>query len=301
VTQRSQRAQGALLVFLAAIAWSAAGIGIKSVHASPLAIAGFRSLFALPVMLVALLVSARGNHALIARVLRARDVWLAAAAYALTVTSFVVATRWTTAANAILLQYTAPIWVALLSGAMLGERMRRLDWAAVAGCLFGMTWFFRDQVSASGLRGNVVAVVSGIGFAGLPLFLRRHQRTVLAGGRDDAADLARISPLVAISIGNVLSVLACIAWMPRGAPSDVRSWWILVALGTVQIGLAYILYGAGVRRVRAVDALLLATVEPVLNPLWVAIGTGERPTHSVIVGGAIVVASVTVKAVVREE
>ncbi len=282
----SSRAVGFALVLFAAVTWSLAGLGIKVLWPDALAVAGYRSLFALPVVSAFALATVRSDLAVFGRAARRPLVWAGALSYALTVILFVSATKLTTAANAILLQYTAPVHVALLSWPILRERLRTADVIAVLGCLFGIGWFFREKVSTAGMTGNVLALISGIGFALVPLLQRR---SALHG--EDAA-IMRISPLAAIVLGNVLVVLLCSRWMISSPPPDARSWAIVSALGVGQLGMSYAAYSAGVARVRAVEAVLVATIEPILNPIWVALGTGERPSSAAIVGGAIIIASV---------
>lgn len=280
----STRAVGFLLVVFAAVTWSLAGIGIKVLWRDALAVAGYRSLFALPVVVSFAIAS--GDRPAFVRAAQRPLVWGASLSYALTVTVFVAATQLTTAANAILLQYTAPIHVALLSYPILGERLRRSDVLAIAGCLFGIGWFFREKVSTEGMTGNLLALLSGVGFALLPLLLRRSSL------RGDDAATNRVSPLAAIVLGNVLVVVLCARSMILSPPPSARDWWVVIALGMGQLGMSYVAYSAGVARVRAIEAVLVATIEPILNPIWVAIGYGERPSKAAMVGGGIIIASV---------
>lgn len=288
----SARAVGFVLVLFAALTWSLAGIGIKVLWGDALSIAGYRSLFALPIV-IAFTVATADRRAFL-RAVRRPLVWGAALSYALTVTVFVAATKLTTAANAILLQYTAPIHVALLSYPILGERLRRSDVLAIAGCLFGMFWVFREKVSTTGMIGNVLALVSGVGFALLPLLQRRSSL------RGEDEEVTRASPIAAIVVGNVIVVLVCARWMVAAPPPTVSAWWIVIALGMGQLGLSYAAYSAGVARVRAVEAVLVAMIEPILNPIWVAIGYGEKPSSAAIVGGAIIIASVTIATATKQ-
>lgn len=297
----NERLRGVLFVLGAAIAWSAGGLGVKLIDAPALAIAGFRSLFAALVLAFALADVARRTGLTTGAALRAlarrRLLWGAALGYALMVVSFVIATKLTTAANAILIQYSAPVYVALLSWPVLRERLRWWDWLAVCGCIAGMVLFFSDRVSSSGRLGDMVAVGSSFGFASLPLLLRLDQRRVEA---DPLADrrLAGLAPLFACLLGNAIAVVVCAPWMLTQAPASAASWAVLVPLGVLQIGVAYVLYSAGVRRLRAVESTLVCTLEPILSPLWVVLGTGERPTANAIAGGALIVAAVTAQGVI---
>lgn len=326
----SERAVGLVLVLLTAVLWSGGGLGIKLVDAHPAAIAGLRSALALPVIALVLWVRLRapeaGRPAAAARLgaaLRRPLVWGAAAAYAVAVMLFVGATRLTTAANAILLQYTSPIYVALLAPWVLRERARLPDWLAVAGCLVGMGFFFAassgepaPSASPTGapaagpmappapLVGDALAVVSGVGFGALTVLLRRARLDDLgravpgSAGTGSGSAVAVRSPLeglVAVGLGNALAAVLASPWYASGAPADARSWAVLALLGTVQIGLSYALFVAATARVGAVEAGLVSMLEPVLNPVWVLLGYGERPALGAVVGGACIVASVTVR------
>lgn len=278
------RALGIAFTLAAALLWSLGGVGIKLVDASPLSIAGWRCAFALPVFLIAIgprVVARTGAVAL-----RSPYVWGAAVAYAATLVTFVVATRLTTAANAIVLQYTGPVYVALLSGPVLGERIARKDVLALVGVVIGMVVFSLQELSADGRLGMAVGLLSGVSFAALPLFLRLELRH---GERTPG------SSVMAILLGNALGAAVCLPAMVGSPPADGASWAIVAGLGLFQIGVAYLCYGAGVRRLRAMETSLVTTVEPVLNPLWVALGTGERPGPFAIVGGLVIVASVALQ------
>ncbi len=283
------------MVVLAALLWSSGGLGVKSVDASvsALSLAGYRSLFAAPILALGAIVEARRQRLDVTSFLRRPLVWGAALSYAVMVTSFVASAKLTTAANAILLQYTCPIYVALLSWPLLRERIRPIDVLATLGVLVGMVVFFLDKVSASGRAGNLVAVLSSFGAAGVPLFLRMEQRAQGTAWRGAAA-----SPYVAMALGNVIAVGACAPSMASGPPSGT-SWAIVVALGTIQIGAAYWVYGSAVGKMSALRSTLLTTIEPIVSPLWVFLGNGERPTPYAIAGGAVILVAVTGHAVVR--
>jgi drug/metabolite transporter (DMT)-like permease len=111
----------------------------------------------------------------------------------------------------------------------------------------------------------------------------------------------RVSPLAAIVLGNLLVIVVCSRSMIASPPPDARSWAIVIGLGVVQLGMSYVAYSAGVARVRAVEAVLVATIEPILNPLWVALGTGERPSNAALVGGGIIIASVALQGALNRE
>jgi drug/metabolite transporter (DMT)-like permease len=293
--ERAGRGAGILLVLGAAVCWSLSGVGIKLLRADALAITGARALFAMPVFFAALWWRSRavGLGPALRYLLPRKEVWLAALCYAWTVTSFVVANQLTTAANAILLQYTAPIYVVLLSWPLLGERVRTADVVAVLGCIGGMLALFLDQLSAAGALGNLVAMASGLGLGLVPLMLRRAERPDTSGAAADASERALL-------LGNLLTVLVGLPFLLRTPSLPIESWGILLGLGTVQIGAAYVLYAAAVRRLRPLECLMIASLEPILNPTWVALATGERPGPSALLGGGVIIGTVLLHALYVE-
>jgi drug/metabolite transporter (DMT)-like permease len=255
-----------LLLLAAAVLWSLGGVLIKSIDLNPAAIAGSRSLIAL----VAMILVMPGTLRKVSR--RAIP---GAIAYAATVFLFVVATKLTTAANAIFLQYTAPIYIAMISPWFLGERTNWQDWLLVLLALSGVGLFFLDQLSFQGLWGVVAALASGFAFAWLAV-LMRHQK---AG-----------SPEAVVLLGNAFTFLMALPWMfpiLRIEQNGPR----LLLLGVVQLTIPYLLYSVAIRHVRALDASIISIIEPILNPLWVMLATSERPAFWSIVGGAIVLAT----------
>jgi drug/metabolite transporter (DMT)-like permease len=290
--QNGKRRTGALLVIAAALLWSTGGVGVKVADAEPLVIAGLRSAFALSFMLVVVAAQLRSRTGVIASLMKRPLVWAAAASYALMVVMFVLAARRTTAANAIFIQYTAPIYVAFLGGPLLGEKPSRRDLVAVVACVAGMALTFGGELGGGRALGNVLAILSSFGFAGLPLLLRVDQKKL-------PAEVAAHAPLVAMSLGNALAVLVslpAIVGHPPSGPAQGRTLLVLFLLGTLQIGLPYVFYGIAVRRLRALESSLLATIEPVLSPVWVLAATGERPTALAAAGGAVILSAVVVQA-----
>lgn len=292
---------GALLVLAAAALWSTGGVGVKVANAEPLVVAGLRSVFALAFMFVVLVITMRrrgeGAGKLFA-LLRRPLVWAAAASYALMVVMFCLSARRTTAANAIFIQYTGPVYVALLSTKLLGEKPSAGDYGAVFASLIGMAltfggeWYtppFGGGPGSGRMEGNLLAVLSSFGFAGLPLLLRIEEKR-------RAEPLA---PLVAMSLGNAMAALVALPASVMHPPADQRTWLVLIALGTFQIGLPYVLYGMAVRRLRALESSLLAMIEPVLSPIWVLLATGEKPSVMAAIGGAVIVASVALSLCAR--
>ena len=234
--RRGSRAGGLALVLAAAVLWSTGGVGIKSVDLPPLALAGWRGLFALPVLVGMALGRARAAGGVsFRRSASSPTAWLGVASYALMVICFVVSTKLTTAADAIFIQYTSPVYVALLSWPLLRERVTWRDGVACLGVLLGMVLFFREGLSATARVGNAVAVVSSFGAAGLPLALRADQRRF---GLDDPASrqAASMSPSLVIAAGDILAVALCApAMIAAGLPSP-SALGVLALLGIGQSG-----------------------------------------------------------------
>jgi drug/metabolite transporter (DMT)-like permease len=260
-----------LLLVVTSVLWSLGGVLIKSVEWPSLAKAGARSAFAAMVMWSWLR--------------RPRFTWSpvqvgVAVAYVATVALFVVATDRTTAANAIFLQYTAPIYVALLGHWLLGEPARRIDWICIALALGGIALFFGDGLTTAGLAGNLAGLGSGVSFAAMVILMRRQKDQ---------------SPASALLLGNLMAAAIGLPF-GFGHPLPAPQAGILALLGVVQLGLPYILYSLAIRRVKALEAILIATVEPILNPVWVALAQGEVPGPWSMAGGALVLVAVVIRA-----
>lgn len=288
-----------LLVVIAAFLWSSGGLGVKSITALPaLAIAGLRGLFAALTMAVVTTWLARRKRVPVLPMMRRPWVLATALAYAITVVSFVLSARLTTATNAILIQYTGPVYVAVMSWPMLGERPRPLDWLAVVGCLLGMLVCVSGERLELGdsMLGIGFAVISSLGFAALPLCLRKDNASALAEG--GAAD--GIAPMVAMTLGNTLAA-STLLFVPN-AVLDASSHDLGIAayLGIGQIAIPYVLYGLAVQRISALKSSLLAFVEPVLTPLWVFLGVGEVPSTRAGVGGLIILVSLAIQSSVKK-
>ncbi|MBL8055344.1 MAG: DMT family transporter [Anaerolineales bacterium] len=262
----------AVLLIIAAGLWSTSGLLVKVIDWPPLAILGARSLIASVVFLAY-------RRRLPRRVTRWQIV--GAVAYLGTQLTFISATKLTTAANAIFLQYTAPIHVIWLAFWLLKERPQRADWLAMAAIFAGLLLFFGDQLSLAGAAGNGLAILSGVALALMAVCLRAQKEAV---------------PAETILIGNLLGAgLALPATLGQNwSPANVA---ILVYLGVFQIGLSFILYSVAIRRVPALEATLLVTLEPILNPIWVFLVLGERPGPLALLGSLVVLAAVGARAV----
>jgi drug/metabolite transporter (DMT)-like permease len=211
-------------------------------------------------------------------------------AYAATMLLFVIANKLTASANAILLQYSAPIWAAMLGWLLIKEKPRWEHWGTLVLVMAGMVLFFKDNLAireglgGSAFLGNSIAVFSGICFGANSVFMR-----MLKDG--DPAD--------AMLFAHILTALFSIPFFFLYPPAVTAGVLLAVAfMGIFQIGAASLLFAYGIKRVTAIQAMLTAMVEPVLNPVWVLLVTGEKPTASAIAGGIIIVAAVAASSLI---
>ncbi|MDR1949797.1 MAG: DMT family transporter [Spirochaetaceae bacterium] len=278
----SQRlGQGA--VFLCAVLWSTSGLFIKLLPWHPVVIAGTRSFIA-ALFLLALrrLFPRRGP-------LRRRPllVFAGGMAYAATMISFVIANKLTASANAILLQYSAPVWAALLGWALAKEKPHWEHWAALVLVMGGLLLFFKGGLAGGSALGNGVAVLSGICFGANSAFMRMQKE-------GDPAD----SMLTA----HIITAAFCVPFLFLFPPvPGAAAVGAVLFMGFIQIGTASLLFAYGIRRISAVQAMLTAMIEPVLNPLWVLLVTGEKPAPEALLGGGIIVAAVLFSSIIGKQ
>ena len=269
---RTHHPLSVISLVVTAVLWSSGGVLIKLIDWNPLAIAGMRS--AIAAALIMIVVRKPKFHFSPVQI-------GGAISFSATVICFVSATKLTTAANAILLQYTAPVYTALFAWRFLGERTSWVDWATIAVVFGGVTLFFLDDLSRGGYIGNILALLAGVAHAWLGLFLRKQK---------DA------SPYESILLGNMLTAVIGLPFM-LGASLSILDWTGLALLGVFQLGFSSILYAYAIKRVRALDAMLIFMIEPILSPIWVFLVVGESPGRWAIVGGAVVIISVTIRSI----
>ena len=260
-----------------ALLWSLAGLFIKLLDWNPFAIGCGRSLVA-SVFLFACL---KGKPRL---TFSATQVGAALASSA-TMLCFVYANKATSSANAIFLQYGAPVYTALIGLVALKEKPRVEQWIALAAVLGGMVIFFMKDLGGGHLAGDLVAVLSGLTFA-LYIVLMRAQKD---GSPLESAFLAHVTTAI------VSFAVAAFLPAPRIDASSVAA---ILGLGLLQIGLATILFAYGIKRVTALQGAIIDGIEPVMNPVWVFLATGEAPGGAALAGGGVIVAAVLSSSVV---
>ena len=268
----SERRKAILYLALAAILWSSSGLFVKILDWQPISILAGRSFFASIVFLIYL-----------RRIPTRFSMWqlLAALMFILTQFLFITSTKLTTAANAIFLQYTMPIYVVLLAYWFLGEKPTRTDWLSMLVIFIGLTLFFGDELSAEGFYGNLLAILSGVTGAIMMVSFRAQKN-------GNPAESNLIAFLFTATLGFPFIMKE--TW-------TVNSWLILAFLGIFQIGFAFIFFTKGIKHIPALEANLIGTLEPVLNPIWVFLFYGESMGAFALIGGLVVLGGVILSAV----
>lgn len=259
-----------------AILWSIAGLFIKVIDWNPIAIAGSRSLIASAVILIYL------RHP---RIHLSFPQVAAAVANAATMLLFVSANKATTAANAILLQYFAPVLTVFTGAILLKERARVEHFVALPLVAGGMVLMFFDELGGGRLLGNVLALMSAVTFSFYFVFMRMQ--------KDD-------SPLESILLSHWLTAGTCLVISLFLPVPDItlKSLAAIAVLGIVQIGLTAVLFTIAIKRISAVQANLIAVIEPVFNPIWVFLVIGEAPGTGALIGGGMIILAVTAASII---
>jgi drug/metabolite transporter, DME family len=276
VTDLTKKPKFSLLLYVlaAALLWSTGGLFIKWTKLSGLELSFYRSFFAM--FMIAFFTRHEGFQ--LNKVSAA-----ASLLYAVLLILFVLATKQTTAANAIFLQYTAPVYLLILEPLFYKEKFRMRDLFTVLVCVGGMTLFFVGKLRPEDVSGNLLALGSGLCFAAYFLLLR-HSTARLVNRASSAI------------YGNLLVVVITAPWGLAALKTlDVFDTLSVIYLGVFQIGLAYTLFTVAIAQgVRSLDAGIIGYIEPVLNPVWVFLVLGEKPSQWALLGGAIIIVAVIV-------
>ena len=276
--KNSQKFSGQISILLCAVLWSTSGLFIKLVDWHPALIAGGRSFLAIFFLIVLRFRQERPKKIL---PLFASGFW-----YAATMILFVIANKLTFSANAILLQYTAPVWACLLGWYFLKEKPHWEHWLSLCLVCLGMFLVFSNGLSGGGFLGDCLALISGITFAANSVALRAHKES---------------NPLDIMICAHIICAVFSVPFLFIFPPGlNAGNILAILFMGFFQIGAASALFVYGIRRVRAVQAMLTASIEPVLNPVWVLLVTGEKPTHSVIIGGVIIISAIIFSSVISK-
>ncbi|MCX7878489.1 MAG: DMT family transporter [Ignavibacteria bacterium] len=277
--------KGLILISLTAFLWSTSGFFIKFMSATAFQISFWRSLIAaLTIFSVSLFRKEK---------LRIESDFISLSAaffYAGILILFVIATKMTTAANAIFLQFTAPVYLVLLEPIVMKTKFEPKNIITVIICLFGMGLFFFGKLELGGIYGNILAIGSGICFAMFSLLLKYKRE------KHNSSNTIGI-----VIIGNLLVSAVTLPIIFPDILLDLTHTVILFYMGAVQIGISYMIFNIGIKYVSATESMIIATLEAVFNPIWVFIGLGEVPTVYSIIGGLIIFSAVIWRNLSRDE
>jgi len=272
---------GIFFVLAAALLWSTAGLFIKRINADPLVIAGLRAMFA--GFFLAPFVNWREMKV-------TRKLVFFCLNYAVLTTTFVTATKFTTAANAIALQYTNPLYIFLFVVLVEKVKVKRRAWIPVLLIALGIGLFLAEPGQGKSALGNFLALISGVAFAGMTLSIKA---------------LKDYPGIGLASVGNLTNLLFLLPFLllqrQEICSLPVISWVSLFYLGVFQLGLGYVCYAKGVKALTVTKASVVALSEAIFNPIWVLIFFGEQPTAYGLVGGLIVIVAVAADIVLNKE
>ncbi len=270
----SEHNKGIFAVFLTAILWSSGGLFIKLISLDAMQLSFFRCLIA---AIVFALIFRK-------RVFRLNPLALLnALEYAAVLILFVIATKTTTAANAIFLQSTAPIYVLIFEPILTRTKWERINIITIAVCFAGMILFFMGDLTPGDIQGNIAALLAGVAFAAFFLGMRKNDNQY---GESS------------IFYGNVIVTLFCIPFITDLNSISVQDFAMVSFLGVFQIAFAYALFSYGIKKIMAVEASIISMFEPVLNPIWVFIGYGEVPSVYAIIGGIIIITAISARTII---
>lgn len=264
-----KQSKGIFYVLMAAVLFSIGGLCIKMVPWSPLAINGARNLISSIMIGIYLKMT---HHKIVIN----PAVLFGAVCMTGVTTLYTIANKLTTAANTIVLQFTAPVFVIFFMWIFFKERPKRVDIIATVAVFAGILCFFIDGLSSGNMLGNIVAVLSGVAYAGV-FMMNSFEKS---------------DSLSSIFLGQALSAVTCIWFVFGETDFGVTAVGGILALGIFQVGLAYILMSKGLDEVPAVTASLTTAIEPILNPILVAIFYHEMITPLSFVGAVIVIIAV---------
>jgi drug/metabolite transporter (DMT)-like permease len=276
MNQLPEHQKGIIAVLIAAVLWSTGGIFIKLISLHPLQITFFRAIFAATVFAIAFRKKAFVFNGM---------TFINGLFYAAILILFVIATKLTTAANAIFLQYTAPIYVLIFEPLINKTEFKKINVITILACFTGMVLFFMGGLSFNHYTGNLIALLSGVAFAAFLIGMRHNKHEY---------------QFSTIFYGNIIILLFSIPSMLPLQSLSLRDFSMVAFLGIFQIGIAYAIFTYGLKRVFAIEASLISMIEPVLNPVWVVLWYGEVPSFPAIIGGIIIISAIGLRTFLLE-
>lgn len=268
----STKNKGNLYILLTAILWSTGGLLIKFIPGNAVAINGARSLIALIFFCI---------YRKTVKVKVNRFILAAAICLVLTNLLYVIANKLTTAANAIVLQYTAPIFVLIWDCIYQKKIPKKQQCLIVLMAFAGMILFFMDQLDGGQMLGNIIAIGAGLSFSGV-FFINSLPK---ASSKD--------SSMIAFFISFIISL----PFLGDVKAMNSTALAALIVLGVFQVGLAYVLFDKGAKLTSPVSASLIGLLEAVLNPIWVFLFYGEKVGRFALAGAGIILAAVVLNTV----
>lgn len=268
--------KGLVYISITALLWSSSGLFIKILSISAFQITFYRSgIAALTIYILSLLRQEKVKFGFdtISN--------LTAISYAGILIFFVLATKMTTAANAIFLQFTSPIYLLFLEPLFLKSKFDKKSLYAIIATVIGMVLFFFGKLDLGNIYGNIFAIISGISFAFFSLFLKWKKLKANSN-----------NTLHNIILGNVLVSFVSFFFCFQDLSLNKREFFILLYMGIFQIGISYMIFNEGIKYVTATESMIIATLEAVFNPIWVFLGIGEIPSIYAILGGVIIFSAI---------
>ena len=262
---------GIVAIVLAAILWSSGGLFVKLITLTPMQISFFRCSIAAITFAVMLRKKILLYNPL---------TFLNSFFYAGVLIFYVIAMKTTTAANAIFLQSTAPIYVLIFEPLFNNTKYQKSNIVTIIICFLGMILFFLGDLTPGQLEGNIFGLMSGILFAAFFLGMKRNDKRYQQSS---------------IFWGNILVSVICLPFIFSIEQLNFSQIWMVSFLGVFQIAIAYAFFSYGLKKVMAVEASIIAMIEPVLTPVWVFIGFGEVPATTAIIGGIIILTAISIR------
>lgn len=272
--------KGLVYISFTAFLWSTSGLFIKLLQLDAFQISFYRSgIAALTVLIVSTLRNRAPGKSV--KLQFDRVSILSSFFFAGILILFVVATKKTTAANAIFLQFTAPIYLLILEPLFLKSKFEPKNLITITVSILGMILFFFGRLEIGSIYGNLTAIASGICFACFALLLKKKK-----------LEQKSENTLNSIILGNaIIAVISFFIIFPNFALSCTEVL-ILLYMGIFQIGISYMIFNEGIKYVSATESMIIATMEAIFNPIWVFLGIGERPSVYAIAGAAIILTAI---------
>ena len=268
--------KGLIYISFCALLWSSGGLFIKVLTLDAYQISFYRSLIA-AITIIIISVVRKINLKFEFDIISV----LCSLMYSFILVLFVIATKLTTAANAIFLQFTAPIYLLLLEPIFLKTKFDKKNMIALSFCLLGMVMSFFGKLDMTSIQGNLIAIGSGISFALFTLFLKWKKQLHKTE-----------NTIIYIIAGNLLVCVFCLPMVYDKLAIDFSQTLILIYMGVFQIGISYIIFNEGIKYISATESMIIAMLEAILNPIWVYIGVGEVPSVYAVIGSVIILLTI---------